>query len=149
MSDRFEESIQQFYDKERIAATELINISSGDRVTNKDLGNNLDFCLKHLILLSRVCLKQFHKIEERQEDLVKKVESLTGEVAKLRTFSEAVQRTLQSQKPLTGPEVRKLVKEIAQQPKLVEEKALEISASLDKKLDKVEQLINHMVNWTA
>ncbi|CEJ16363.2 polyprotein [Mulberry badnavirus 1] len=71
MSLRFEESIQSLYNTERLGLIQLLDLSQEPKVLNKDLSNNIDFAIKHIVLQSRVLLKHFHSIATRQEALEK------------------------------------------------------------------------------
>lgn len=51
-------------------------------------------------------------------------------------------------KPLTKQEVKELVAELAQQPKLIEQEVLRISSDLTKKLDRTEALLVKLERWT-
>lgn len=153
MADKFEDSIKQFYDKERIANTKLLNLSEEPEVFNRDLGNNIDFAIKNIILLSRVTIKHFHTIHERQQKVERRLQSCEDLITKIKRETQeelkAIKEELQANKPLTKTEVLSLVKEISQQPKLVKEQALLLTSKLDEKIDKVDKLIQHLVTWTS
>nr|GMD11870.1 ORF1 protein [Ipomoea batatas]GMD48455.1 ORF1 protein [Ipomoea batatas] len=57
---------------------------------------------------------------------------------------EALTEEFLSSRPLTAKEVKELVVEIAEQPKLVEQEALKLTEELKGKLDKVEGLIKDL-----
>lgn len=153
MSDKFEASINEFYENERISSTEFLDLSGESKISNKDLSNNLDFVIKYIVLLSRVSLKNFHKIIEKQEEIEKRVSECEKNIEKTRKILSKglgeIENSLTQNKPLTKTEVQNLVKEISQQPKLVEEKALELTSKLDSKIDKVEDLVRHLIDWTS
>ena len=144
MTDRFEQAIADFFDRERIASTELINLSEEPKVTNRDLANNLDFNLKHLLLLSRVSIRQFHLLNDRLDSITSKVDSIVEEQKRINKKIRKIEEEQRDNKPLSATEVRHLVKEIAQQPKLVEEQALKLTTDLDQKLLRVEKLLEEV-----
>nr|ATZ69504.1 ORF1 protein [Cacao swollen shoot Ghana R virus] len=138
MSERFEESIIQFYERERIANTQLLNLSEEPKVTNRDLANNLDFNLKHLILLSRVSLKNYHQIIQNQEVITKKLDNLELQVQELSKRSSLTKKTVQN-----------IVTEVSKQPKEIEEQALNLISKLEEKLVRVEHLVEKLNNWVG
>lgn len=133
MSDKFEESIAQFYEKERIANTQLLNLSEEPKVTNHHLANNLDFILKHIILLSRVSLKNFHQILDRQE-------ALEARILKL----ESSTQSLLLNKPLSVISAKKLVAEITKQPKEIEQQALSLLSKVEAKVDRIDKVVDQL-----
>nr|ATZ69488.1 ORF1 protein [Cacao swollen shoot Ghana Q virus] len=138
MSQKFEDSIAQFYDKERIANTQLFDLSEEPKITNHDLSNNLDFTIKHLILLSRVSLKNFHKILENQEQLGKRLDKIEDQV-----------QYLTKQKPLTKQTAQNLLTEISKQPKEIEEQALALISQLEEKVGRVEKAVEKLNHWVG
>nr|ATZ69500.1 ORF1 protein [Cacao swollen shoot Ghana Q virus] len=138
MSQKFEDSIAQFYDKERIANTQLLDLSEEPKITSHDLSNNLDFTIKHLILLSRVSLKNFHKILENQEQLGKRLDKIEDQV-----------QYLTKQKPLTKQTAQNLLTEISKQPKEIEEQALALISQLEEKVGRVEKAVEKLNHWVG
>jgi hypothetical protein len=126
---------------------QLLDLSQEPKVTNRDLANNIDFVVKHVVLQSRTALKHFHTAAVKQEAVETQLELCKKELTGLRRELKAIKSELVNNKPLTRTEVLALVKEIAQQPKIVEEQALRLTEELNKKLNKVEELIGHLIRW--
>lgn len=110
--------------------------------------HNLASLTDHCKLNSRINLRHFYQIHERSEErdlkdqeresfMIKKFASLQNQI-------EDLAQQVQNKKPLTKAEVRELVKEIAEQPKLVEQEALRISEDLKEKLKEVEKLLKEV-----
>lgn len=138
MSDKFEDSINLFYEKERIANTQLLDLSQESKVSNHDLANNLDFVIKHLVLLSRVSLKNFHKILEKQEIFEQRINSLESSTQELLKYQ-----------PLTSKSARNLISEISRQPKEIEQKALDLLSKLEEKILKIEKVVEEVAHWVG
>nr|CAD59230.1 hypothetical protein [Cacao swollen shoot virus] len=142
MSSRWENSIQEWYEKSHTANLEYLDLASTSKVTNNQLAHNLAVTFDRVNLGNRVLIKNLKQIQESILELNTRVDTI--EVA-LRRLT----KTFRENKPLTESEVRKLVEEIAQQPKIVEKQALEISQQLEQKLEKVEKLLHKLDQWVG
>lgn len=110
-------------------------MAENPKPTRKELANNIAVVYDRTCLSSRVNLRNFKLLLEKNQELEKQVKRLEKAVKTLSaTFSE--------NKPLTKTEVRELVSEISKQPKLVEKEALELTQNLDQKILRVEKLLS-------
>nr|GEX70462.1 putative polyprotein [Tanacetum cinerariifolium] len=115
--------------------------------TTTDLSNNLACVYNRLNLFSKVALKNYKSILEKQKELESSVQSCQE---KLESCEELLRKTqsetrkslqqisteIQQSKPLTKREVLNLVQEIAEQTKLVEKEALILTEDLNQKVQK-------------
>lgn len=141
MSAKFERSIADWYSHSRTANLEYLNLESSSKPSISHLSHNIDVVYDRLSLHSKVCIKENHQILDLLSD-IKNSQDL---------FSRKIQKDLQNlkalvedQKPLTKTEVFKLVSEISQQPKIVEEEALRLTANLEQQVQKIEHLIKEV-----
>ena len=156
MSDRFEQEIQNWYDNSRTVDPEYIIFKeNSSKPTTTDLANNLACIYNRVNLFSKVALKNFKSISEKQKDLELKVQNCQE---KLESCEELLRKTqsetrksfqqisteIHQSKPLTKREVLNLVQEIAEQPKLVEKEALKLTEELNHKTQKVEHLLHEV-----
>nr|QJC63501.1 hypothetical protein [Cacao swollen shoot virus] len=137
MSSRWENSIQEWYEKSHTANLEYLDLASTSKVTNNQLAHNLAVTFDRINLGNRVFIKNLKQIQESILELHTRVD--TVEVA-LRRLT----KLFKENKPLSESEVKRLVEEIAQQPKIVEEQALRISQELELKLKEVEKLLHNL-----
>lgn len=141
MSERWEQSIQEWYTKSRTSNLEYLDLSE-TTVTNKHLANNIAVIYDRLNLLSRVNLKNCKQIQEQIHFLDQKVQKLEHNLKNLTIlFTE--------NRPLTTSEVKTLVNEVTKQPKLVETEALKISEELNQKLKRVEAVLKRVETWVS
>nr|QJC63599.1 hypothetical protein [Cacao swollen shoot virus] len=142
MSSRWENSIQEWYEKSHTANLEYLDLASTSKVTNNQLAHNLAVTFDRVNLGNRVFIKNLKQIQESILELNTRIDTV-----------EVVLRRLTKQfrenKPLSESEVKRLVEEIAQQPKIVEKQALEISQQLELKLEKVEKLLHKLDQWVG
>ncbi|ATZ69484.1 ORF1 protein [Cacao swollen shoot Ghana N virus] len=142
MSDRWEKSIQEWYEKSHTANLEYLDLAASSKVSTNQLAHNLSVIFDRVSLGNRVQIKNLKQIQESVLDLDRKVSSLESKIQKLaKQFKE--------NKPLSESEVRHLVSEIAKQPKIVEEQALLISQKLEEKLERVESLLLKLDHWVG
>nr|QJC63512.1 hypothetical protein [Cacao swollen shoot virus]QJC63518.1 hypothetical protein [Cacao swollen shoot virus] len=137
MSSRWENSIQEWYEKSHTANLEYLDLASTSKVTNNQLAHNLAVTFDRVNLGNRVFIKNLKQIQESILELHTRVDTL--EVALKR-----LTKLFKENKPLSEIEVKRLVEEIAQQPKIVEEQALRISQELELKLKEVEKLLHNL-----
>ena len=142
MSERWEQSIQEWYTKSRTSSLEYLDLSETTTVTSKHLNHNISVIYDRLNLLSRVSLKNFKQTQEQIQSLDQKIQKLEQNLKNLTIlFTE--------NRPLTTSEVKTLVHEIAKQPKLVETEALKISEELNQKLKRVEAVLKRVETWVS
>nr|AMN88378.1 hypothetical protein [Grapevine Roditis leaf discoloration-associated virus] len=140
MSEKWEKSIQDWYNNSRTANLEYLDLAEKEKPTNTHLFHNLAVVYDRLNLQSRVNLKNLKNILERIERQELRLENLERSVKNLtKVFVE--------NKPLTATEVRRLVLEISQQPKLVEQEALKLTEELRLKLERVEVIVKKVESW--
>ncbi|ATZ69470.1 ORF1 protein [Cacao swollen shoot Ghana K virus] len=137
MSARWENSIQEWYEKSHTANLEYLDLATSSKVTNNQLAHNLAVTFDRISLGNRVFLKNFKQIQESVLGLERKLEAVEAKLQK-------VQTQLKNNKPLTEEAVKSLVREIAQQPKLVEEQALRLTQELETKLERIEKLLHQL-----
>nr|QJC63524.1 hypothetical protein [Cacao swollen shoot virus] len=137
MSSRWENSIQEWYEKSHTANLEYLDLASTSKVTNNQLAHNLAVTFDRVNLGNRVFIKNLKQIQESILELHTRID--TVEVALKR-----LTKLFKENKPLSEFEVKRLVEEIAQQPKIVEEQALRISQELELKLKEVEKLLHNL-----
>nr|ASG91867.1 ORF1 [Cacao swollen shoot virus] len=142
MSSRWENSIQEWYEKSHTANLEYLDLASTSKVTNNQLAHNLAVTFDRVNLGSRVFIKNLKQIQESILELNTRID--TVEVALRRLTKQ-----FRENKPLSETEVKRLVEKIAQQPKIVEKQALEISQQLELKLEKVEKLLHKLDQWVG
>nr|ASG91834.1 ORF1 [Cacao swollen shoot virus] len=137
MSARWENSIQEWYEKSHTANLEYLDLATTSKVTNNQLAHNLAVIFDRLSLSNRVFIKNLKQIQESLLELERRIQSIERSVTK-------VQKHQKENQPLTETAVRKLVSEIAQQPKIVEEQALRLTQELDLKLERVEKILHQL-----
>nr|CAE81283.1 hypothetical protein [Cacao swollen shoot virus] len=142
MSSRWENSIQEWYEKSHTANLEYLDLASTSKVTNNQLAHNLAVTFDRINLGNRVFIKNLKQIQESILELNTRID--TVEVALRRLTKQ-----FRENKPLSESEVKRLVEEIARQPKIVEKQALEISQQLELKLEKVEKLLHKLDQWVG
>jgi len=143
MAERFEKSIKDWYDTSRTANLEYLDLAENPKTKDylKTITNNTSVVFDRLCLFSKVSLKHFYEIKTQNKRLEEQVSQLKEVMVKQERRIEQIAQ------PLTKEEVRALVVEIAQQPKLVEEQALKLTAELEQKLIRVEKLLQEIKNF--
>ena len=89
-------------------------------------------------------IKRFREVREAQEHLGKQVSGLHIAINNLSKKVNQIGVTLQSHQPLTVIQVKQLVEEIAQQPKLIEAEAFKLTEDLNKKIAIVHNLLEEI-----
>jgi Protein of unknown function (DUF1319) len=143
MAKRFEESVQKWYDTARTANLEYLDLAEKPKTRDylETINNNTSVIYDRLNLFTRISLKHFHKIHEENENLKNQIQKLK------KLVTQQGQKIESLQQPLTKKEVRTLVVEIAQQPKLVEEQALKLTSDLEHKLVRIEKLLHDLKEY--
>lgn len=141
MSERWEQSIQEWYTKSRTSNLEYLDLSD-ITITNKHLANNISVIYDRLNLLSRVSLKNFKQTQEQINFLDQKIQKLEQNLKNLTIL-------LTENHLLTKSEVKTLVTEVTKQPKLIETEALKISEELNQKLERVEAVLKRVETWVS
>ncbi|ATZ69528.1 ORF1 protein [Cacao bacilliform Sri Lanka virus] len=134
MSERFEESIREWYASAPTRNLQYLDLAETPKPKLSQLANNLGVIYDRINLLSRVSLKNYKLILEKSV-LIESI--LTKHSASL----SLLESEFQEHRPLTSAEVKKLVIEIAKQPKAVEEQALQITEELKKEIKEVRELV--------
>nr|ASG91889.1 ORF1 [Cacao swollen shoot virus]ASG91894.1 ORF1 [Cacao swollen shoot virus] len=142
MSSRWENSIQEWYEKSHTANLEYLDLASISKVTNNQLAHNLAVTFDRVNLGNRVFIKNLKQIQESILGLNTRIDTIEVTLRRLT-------KQFRENKPLSESEVKRLVEEIAQQPKIVEKQALEISQQLELKLEKVEKLLHKLDQWVG
>jgi cell division protein FtsB len=143
MAEKFEKSIKDWYNNSRTANLEYLDLAENPKIRDylHTITNNTSVVFDRLCLFSKVSLKHFHEIQQQNEDLKNQILSLKRRITVQDSKIEAFKQ------PLTKEEVKDLVEEIAQQPKLIEEQALKLTADLEQKLIRVEKLLHEIKNF--
>ncbi|WAK97198.1 hypothetical protein [Fatsia badnavirus 1] len=142
MSERWEQSISDWYEKSRTANLEYLDLSSTQsKVTTSDLANNLAVIFDRISLFSRISIKN-HKV------LLEKFTALEAENRKLKQEVANLSKLVIENQPITKSQVLEITEQISKQPKAIEEQAVKLSLDLKLKLEKVEALIEKISSWT-
>jgi Protein of unknown function (DUF1319) len=143
MAKRFEESVQKWYDTTRTANLKYLDLAEKPKTRDylETINNNTAVIYDRLNLFTRISLKHFHEIHEENENLKNQIQKLKKLVIQQGQKIESLQQ------PLTKEEMRTLVVEIAQQPKLVEEQALKLTSDLEHKLVRIEKLLHDLKEY--
>lgn len=134
MSSNWEEAIQKWYANSRTSDLEYLDLAESPNPSRKELAHNISVIYDRTCLSSKVNLRNFKLLIEKNQ----KIES---NIQKLETSVKNLSLLHSENRPLTKNEVRELVKEISKQPKLIREEALRLSQNLDQKLQRVEALL--------
>nr|AYH52617.1 ORF1 [Dioscorea bacilliform AL virus 2] len=137
MSDIWEKNILTWYATSSTSNLKYLDLAETDNPKKKELANNIAVCYDRICLSSKVHLKHFKILEEQIQELRAENERLTLALKEL--TKEVIEN-----RPLTEKEVKKLVKQIVAQPKLVEQQTIALAEDLKKKINQVEGLIHRI-----
>ncbi|KAG6472621.1 hypothetical protein ZIOFF_070095 [Zingiber officinale] len=129
MSERWEESIQKWYTNSHTSNLEYLDLATTEKTSNKELGHYISVIHNRVCLSSKVHLKIFKLLLEREQ-------KLEEEVKKLRTALKTLTSLFLENKPLTKQEAQGLIAETSKQARLVEEETLRLKDNFDQKLQK-------------
>lgn len=141
MSERWEQSLQEWYESRR-SHLKYLDLEDVSKPSTSQLAHNLSIIRDNTNLHAKVLLKRCYVLEEKIEDLQKQVKTLEKGL-------EALTSEFLASRPLTIKQVKDLVIEIAEQPKLVEREALRLTTDLKEKVDKVEDLIKDLKEFIS
>lgn len=110
---------------------------------------NCEVIWDRLSILSNVTLKNFHKILEFQQQQGDQLEKVKTQVHKLSKHLASLDLAVTNHQPLTKTEVKDLVLEIAEQPKLVEKEALLLTEELKKQVLEVKHAVSDLKKFIA
>ena len=130
-----ERSLKDYLDKS--TEPEYLDLYTVEKPTNKQLATNLCYLNHQSKLLSRVSLKHFFQLEEE-------VRSLKTENQVLRKHLVNLTKEVVENRPLTEKKVQELVLRIIEQPKEIEQQAVRLTIDLQKKLDRVEEILKKL-----
>ena len=130
-----ERSLKDYLDKS--TEPEYLDLYIVEKPTNKQLATNLCYLNHQAKLLSRVSLKHFFQLEEE-------VRSLKAENQVLRKHLVNLTKEVVDNRPLTEKKVQELVLRIIEQPKEIEQQAVRLTIDLQKKLDRVEEILKKL-----
>nr|GMC80062.1 ORF1 protein [Ipomoea batatas] len=131
MSERWEQSLQEWYES-RKSHLKYLDLEDVSKPSTSQLAHNLSIIRDNTNLHTKVLLKHCYVLEE-------KIENLQKQIIVLEKGLEALTAEFLASRPLTIKQVKDLVVEIAEQPKLVEREALRLTADLQGKVDKALQ----------
>ncbi|KAG6524306.1 hypothetical protein ZIOFF_014212 [Zingiber officinale] len=126
------------YSGSRTINLEYLDLADTAKPKLSEVANNVGVIFDRVSILSKVSLKHFYSLKEEIRELRHNISSI------LQKAVSSLEKELISRKPLTQTEVRNLVREISQQPKLVKEEALKLTEELRKGVRKVEYLIEEI-----
>lgn len=167
MSERWEKSLQRWYETQPTANIEYLDLANLSKVTNHHIANNLALNIDKTVSSARYLAKQTNKIQEKQaflesqitknhthllEIVQKQSDDLEEVKQSQRQLSKHVRQLDEAiihQKPLTKVEVRTLVEEIAKQPKLVEKEALRLTKDLERQIAEVKRAVSNLKEFIA
>ncbi|CAM8966722.1 unnamed protein product [Rhodiola kirilowii] len=116
MADRFERSIQDWYQNRRTADLEFLNLANPNI---SDLSNNITVLYDKLLLHSKISISHFHR---SQELLSQQTDALESRLRRIEQTQQEILRSLQSiedevfhKRPLTQEEVFCLIHETKNQ----------------------------------
>ncbi|ATW01247.1 ORF1 protein [Dioscorea bacilliform RT virus 3] len=130
-----ERTLKDYLD--RSTEPEYLDLYTVDRPTNKQLASNLCYLNHQAKLLSRVSLKHFFKLQEE-------IQELKAENQVLRKHLVNLTKEVVENRPLTEKKVQELVLRIIEQPKEIEQQAVRLTVDLQKKLDRVEEILKKL-----
>lgn len=130
-----ERNLKDYLDKS--TAPEYLDLYTVENPTNKQLATNLCYLNHQEKLLSRVSLKHFFKLQEE-------IRELKAENQVLRKHLVNLTKEVVENRPLTEKKVQELVLRIIEQPKEIEQQAVRLTVDLQKKLDRVEEILKKL-----
>ncbi|KAG6487553.1 hypothetical protein ZIOFF_056141 [Zingiber officinale] len=130
------QNIKEWYNKSRTVSLEYLDLADTPKPKVFELANNIGVVYDRVSLLSKVSLKHFYALKEENR-------ALRYEISVLQKAVSSLEKEVLCQNPLTKTEVRELVREIARQPKLVEEEALKLTEEL-KKIREIKEQIQRL-----
>ncbi|UID85529.1 ORF1 [Chinaberry tree badnavirus 1] len=137
MSAQEENSIRQWSHKSHTANLEVIDLEDTRKILNHTLAHNIAVTADRVSLSEQVFIKNLKQIHEDILQLIREVESKSMSLKRC-------SQPLRINKPLTEDLCKILVKLLASQPKLVEERALSLTQEVECKLNRVEQLLHEL-----
>ncbi|ASA40118.1 ORF1 [Dioscorea bacilliform virus] len=137
MSEIWEKNISEWYANSNTSSLKYLDLISSAKPSSQEIANNLAVCYDRICLSSKVSLKHFKLLEEQIQELKAENQRLTKALSDLT-------REVVENRPLTEKEVKKLVKQIVAQPKLVEQQTIALAEDLRKKIDQVSDLIEQV-----
>ncbi|KAG6524818.1 hypothetical protein ZIOFF_014762 [Zingiber officinale] len=130
MSRCWEEHIQEWYTKSHTSNLEYLDLAKTEKhPTKRELAHNISVIYDRVCLSCRVHLKNFKQIQEQLEELKVENQKL-GEALKNLT-TEVLEN-----KPLTKRQLEDLIIKITEQPKQIEQQALQLSEELKRKIER-------------
>ncbi|QHF16178.1 hypothetical protein KM754_gp1 [Camellia lemon glow virus] len=144
MSERWERSIEEWYEKSHTASLSYLDLAQTQKPTQSELAHNLSVIFDRQNLSSRVLIKNHKQILEQIQHLDLKISKFERKLNSLVKDLSSLSSFLVENKPLTKSEVKSLVLEISQQPKLVEEQTVFLAKQLQEKVDKVEVILHQV-----
>lgn len=142
MSDRFEQTIRDWYDHSRTTNLEFLNLSENQNPKISDIYNNISCVYDKLILFAKISIKSFHQISQHLEKLEQRLEECEENIRKTQRETTKgliqISSEIQGSKPHTKREILDLFKEISQQPKLAEEQTQKLG-EFEEKLEKIKR----------
>nr|WDR24965.1 gp1 [Camellia sinensis badnavirus] len=144
MSERWERSIEEWYEKSHTANLSYLDLAQKLKPSHSEIAHNLAVIYDKNCLSSRVTIKNYKTVSEQLTNLDLKVSKLERKLKSLEKDLSSLSSFLVENKPLTKTEVKTLVEEISQQPKLVEQQTVLLTKQLQEKIDKVEVILHQV-----
>lgn len=134
MSELWEEAIRKWYTDSRTSRLDYLDLAEDKNPSRKELAHNIAVVYDRTCLSSRVNLRNFKLLLERTQQLEDKIQ-------KLEKATKTLSALFKENRPITKTEIRELVVEISEQPKIIKEESLKITQNLDQKILRVETLL--------
>lgn len=146
MSDRFEQSIKNWYQNSRTVNLEYLDLETKESL--KGISNNISVIYDRLLLHSKVSITEYKSlIETLKQNHLEITQTLQESLKEYKKLQQAIlqlQKEFLYYKPLTIGDIRSLVEEISKQPKLIEEQATSLIAELKQQIKHVEVLMQEV-----
>lgn len=125
MSEKWEESIQQWYINSHTSKLDYLDLAESKNPTRKELAQNLAVIYDRTYLSSRVHLKNFKILIEKNQSLEKEIKALKSSV-------ETLSALLSENNPISRQEIKGLIIELSKEFQ---------ERGLNQKLSKIETLL--------
>lgn len=137
MSIRWEQSIEDWYQKSHTGNLEYLDLAEVPKPTTRQLAHNISVLFDRISLSSRVQIRNQKLIQEHLILYIQKQEKLEKDIEELKTSITKISE----RKPLTKENVFSLVAKISEQPKLIEQQTEALLIEVSKRIEQLEHMI--------
>ncbi|QBH21731.1 hypothetical protein KM718_gp1 [Polyscias mosaic virus] len=137
MTERWEKSINDWYEKSHAANLEYLDLVSLPIVSNNNLAHNLACIYNRLSLHSRISIKDYYSLLDR-------LKSLEVENQKLRKEIKHLSQVVLENRPVTKSQLLEVAEQIASQPKAIEQQTVRLANNLAEKLERLELIVKRL-----